>query len=238
MGRRGSGQQGEYILGLETLYSLPGCRVERVTRGGVTDVVLVAHLEGTGARCPSCQTPSTSVHGSYVRRPVDLPAAGRAVQLELRVRRFCCRNPECSCRTFAERPVRLLSSRARRTRRLATAQCAVAISAGAEAGARLLTSLAMPTSPDTLLRLIRRAPLPPLSPTRVLGLDDWALRKGRTYGSILVDLEAHCVRDVLPDCSTPTVSAWLRHHPGVEVIARDRSTEYARAAMLGAQDAQ
>ncbi|WP_255203998.1 transposase [Myxococcus sp. AM011] len=77
----------------------------------------------------------------------------------------------------------------------------------------------MPTSPDTLLRLIRRAPLPPPSPSRVLGLDDWALRKGRTYGSILVDLEAHCVRDVLPDRSTPTVSAWLSQHPGVEVIA-------------------
>ncbi|GMU03750.1 ISL3 family transposase [Corallococcus caeni] len=178
------------------------------------------------------------MHGSYVRRPADLPAAGRVVQLELRVRRFRCRNPECSRRTFAERPVRLLPSRARRTRRLATAQCAVAITAGAEAGARLLNPLAMPTSPDTLLRLIRSAPLPPPSPSRILGLDDWALRKGRTYGSILVDLEAQCVRDVLPDRSTPTVSAWLRQHPCVEVIARDRSTEYTRAAVLGAPEAQ
>nr|WP_254624215.1 transposase family protein [Myxococcus sp. CA033] len=92
-------------------------------------------MEGTGARCPSCQTPSTAAHGSYVRRPADLPAAGRVVQLELRVRRFCCRNPECSRRTFAERPVRLLAAQARRTRRLATAQCAVAITAGAKAGA-------------------------------------------------------------------------------------------------------
>ncbi|WP_254623696.1 transposase family protein [Myxococcus sp. CA033] len=92
-------------------------------------------MEGTGARCPSCQTPSTAVHGSYVRRPADLPAAGRVVQLELRVRRFCCRNPECSRRTFSERPVRLLAAQARRTRRPATAQCAVAITAGEEAGA-------------------------------------------------------------------------------------------------------
>jgi transposase len=96
----------------------------------------------------------------------------------------------------------------------------------------------MPTSPDTLLRLIRRAPLPPPSPARILGLDDWALRKGRTYGSILVDLESHCVCDVLPDRSAPTVSAWLHRHPGVKVIARDRSTEYARAAVLGAPQAQ
>ncbi|NVJ28381.1 ISL3 family transposase [Myxococcus sp. AM011] len=160
------------------------------------------------------------------------------MRLELRVRRFCCRNPDCSRRTFAERPVRLLAAQAQRTRRLATTQCAVAITAGAEAGARLLKPLAMPTSPGTLLRLIRRAPLPPPSPARVLGLDDWALRKGRTYGSILVDLEAHCVRDVLPDRSTHTVSTWLHQHPGVEVIARDRSTEYARAAALGAPEAQ
>ncbi|WP_338864844.1 ISL3 family transposase [Myxococcus stipitatus] len=223
---------------METLYLLPGCQVGRVAHGSAAAVVLGARMEGTGARCPSCQTPSTAVHGSYVRRPADLPAAGRVVQLELRVRRFCCRNPDCSRRTFAERPVRLLAARARRTRRLATAQCAVAITAGAEAGARLLNPLAMPTSPDTLLRLIRRAPLPPPSPARVLGLDDWALRKGRTYGSILVDLEAHRVRDVLPDRSTPTVSAWLHQHPGMEVIARDRSTEYARAAVLGAPAAQ
>jgi transposase len=223
---------------METLYSLPGCRVDRVTHGSSADVVLAVRLEGTGARCPSCQTPSTSVHGSYVRRPADLPSAGRTVQLDLLVRRFCRRNPECSRRTFAERPVRLMPARARRTRRLATAQCAVAITAGAEAGARLLKPLSMPASPDTLLRLIRRAPLPPPSPARILGLDDWALRKGRTYGSILVDLEAHCVRDVLPNRSTPTVSAWLRQHPGVEVIARDRSTEYARAAVLGAPEAQ
>ncbi|RKH57290.1 transposase family protein [Corallococcus llansteffanensis] len=118
---------------MEVLYSLPGCRVDRVTHGSSADIALAVRLEGTGARCPSCQTPSTSVHGSYVRRPTDLPSAGRAVQPELRVRRFCCRNPECSRRTFAERPVRLLSARARRTRRLATAQCAVAITAGVEA---------------------------------------------------------------------------------------------------------
>ncbi|MCE9669550.1 ISL3 family transposase [Myxococcus stipitatus] len=223
---------------METLYPLPGCRVGRVPSGSSEALVLGVRMEGTGARCPSCQTPSTSVHGSDVRRPADLPAAGQAVQLELRVRRFICRNPECSRRTFAERPMWLLSYRARRTRRLAAAQRAVAITAGAETEARLLKPLAMPTSPDTLRRLIRSARLPPPSPARVLGIDDWALRKGRTYGSILVDLDAHRVRDVLPDRSTPTVSAWLRHHPGVEVIARDRSTEYARAAVLGAPEAQ
>ncbi|WP_255424436.1 ISL3 family transposase [Corallococcus sp. CA047B] len=133
---------------------------------------------------------------------------------------------------------RLLAPRARRTHRLATAQRAVGMTAGAEAGARLLTPLAMPTSPDTLLRLMHSAPLPPPTRPRVLGVDDWALRKGRTYGSILVDLEARRVVDLLPDRSASTVAAWLRKHQGVELIARDRSTEYARAATLGAPDAR
>lgn len=207
-------------------------------RDGSADVIFVVHSEGTGARCPSCQTPSNAAHSSYVRHPADLPSAGRAVKLAVQVRRFFCLNAQCPRRTFAERLPRLLSPRARRTRRLATAQCAVAMTAGAEAGARLLKPLAMPTSPDTLLRLIRRTPLPAPPDSRVVGVDDWALRKGRTYGSILVDLEAHRVVEVLPDRSTPTLTAWLRRHPDVEVLARDRSTEYAHAAALGAPDAQ
>jgi hypothetical protein len=164
---------------METLYALPGCRVERVKRGSAADVVLVIHQEGTGARCPRCQTPSNTLHGRYIRRPADLPSAGRAVKLELGVRRLRCRNAQCPRRTVAERLPCLLPSQARRTRRLASAQCAVALTAGAEAGARLLKPLAMPISPDTLLRLIRCAPLPSSKPPRVLGLDDWALRKGR-----------------------------------------------------------
>jgi transposase len=102
----------------------------------------------------------------------------------------------------------------------------------------MLVRLSMPTSPDTLLRLVRRAPLPAAKTPRVLGVDDWALRKGRTYGSILVDLEAHRVVDLLPDRSAPTLAAWLRRHPGVKVLTRDRSAEYARAAAEGAPKAR
>ncbi len=112
------------------------------------------------------------------------------------------------------------------------------MTAGAEAEARLLKPLAMPASPDTLLRLMHRAPLPAEKKPQVLGVDDWALRKGRTYGSILVDLEAHRVVDVLPDRSASTVSQWLQRHRGVQVITRDRSSEYARAAQAGAPKAQ
>jgi transposase len=149
------------------------------------------------------------------------------------VRRFSCRNAKCERSTCAERLPYLLAPSARRTRRLARAQCAVGMTAGAESGARLLKPLAMPTSPDTLLRLMHHAPLPAQTSPQVVGVDDWASRKGRTYGSILVGLKAHRVVDLLPDRSAPTLSAWLRRHPSVEVITRDRSSEYARAAAEG-----
>jgi transposase len=140
-------------------------------------------------------------------------------------------------RTFAEQLPGLLDVRARRTRRLAAAQRAVAIEVGAEAGARLTEKLAMPASPDTLLRLIRKATLPTRRTPRALGVDDWALRRRHSYGTILVDLEARRVVDLLPDRTGTTLAGWLRPRPKVEVIARDRSTEYARAATLAAPHA-
>jgi transposase len=113
----------------------------------------------------------------------------------------------------------------------------VGVFLGGEAGARMLTQIGMPTSGDTVLRLVRRLPLPRRPAPRVLGVDDWARRKGRTYGTILVDLERHRVVDVLPDRSAATLADWLRGHCGIRVIARDRSTEYARGIGLGAPQA-
>jgi transposase len=169
--------------------------------------------------------------------PLTSPRSALATRLAVRVRRFYCRVPTCRRRTCVERLPGLLDGGARRTRRLAAAQRALAVEAGAEAGARLAAHLAMPASADTLLRLVRRAPLPRLGPPHALGVDDWALREGRTYGTILVDLEARRVVDLLPDRTAATLAAWLRRRPPVSLIARDRSTEYARAATAAAPDA-
>jgi transposase len=180
---------------------------------------------------------SRAVHSRYRRHPADLPSLGRRVHVGLRVRRFYCRNAKCARRTFAERLPELVVPHARRTARLAEAQSQVGAALGGEAAARLLHRLAMPASPDTVLRLIRRLPLPVPEPPRVVGVDDWALRKGRTYGTIVVDLERRRVIDLLPDRTSTTVAAWLRQRPRIEVVARDRSTEYARAAAIGAPKA-
>jgi transposase len=221
---------------MSNLYHVPGCHVERVRRDSDA-TTLVARAATTDARCPGCATRSQAVHSTYVRRPADLPALGRAVRLAVRVRRFYCRVPTCRRHTFAERVPGLLDVRARRTRRLAAAQRALAVETGAEPGARLAAHLAMPASADTLLRLVRRAPLPRVGPAHALGVDDWALRKGRTYGTILVDLEARRVVDLLPDRTADTLAAWLRRRPPVALITRDRSPEYARAATAAAPQA-
>ena len=116
-------------------------------------------------------------------------------------------------------------------------QAEVGLATSGESGARLLAKLQMPTGADTILRLIRHTPLPEHPTPRVLGVDDWSFRRGKKFGTILVDLEKRCVVDLLPDRSVETFTAWLKQHPGVEIVSRDRSGEYARGASAGAPNA-
>ena len=152
----------------------------------------------------------------------------------MRVRRFYCRNAGCPRQTFAERVPQLVAPFARRTRRLAEAQGRTGAALGGEAGARLLSRLFMPASADTVLRLLNRLPLPDQTEPRVIGVDDWAKHRGRSYGTIVVDLEQRRVVDLLPDRTAATLAAWLRQQPGIEVVARDRSTGYASGIASGA----
>jgi transposase len=222
---------------MNELCPMPGCSIERITPDGPGFLHIAAHGTRPGGRYPDCGRASRAVHSRYRRRPADLPSLGRAVGVELRVRRFYCRNAACARRTFAERLPELLGPRARRTRRLAEAQGRVGVALGGEAGARLLGHLAMPASADTVLRLVRGLPPPEPEPPRVVGVDDWAVRKGRTYGTILVDLERRRTLDLLPDRTATTLAAWLRHRPTIGVVARDRSTEHGRGAATGAPEA-
>ena len=219
---------------MNKLCPMPGCRVEQITRDDPGILHIATRSTRPSGRCPDCGHASRAVHSRYRRRSADLPSLGRSVRVDLRVRRFYCRNAACTRRTFAERLPELIRPHARRTCRLAEAHARVGTALGGEGGARLLQHLAMPASADTVLRLIRKLPLPEPEPPRVVVVDDWALRKGRTYGSIVVDLERRRVLDLLPDRTAETLADWLRRRPQITVVARDRSTEYARGILMGA----
>src|SRR3954449_12974213 len=222
---------------MNKLCPMPGCRLKQITRESPGFLSITAKGMRPGGRCPDCGQASRAVHSRYRRRPADLPSLGRAVRVDLHLRRFYCRNAACPRRTFAERLPELIRPHARRTGRLAEAQARVGAALGGEGSARLLQHLAMPASADTVLRLVRCLPLPEPEPPRVVVVDDWALRKGRTYGSIVVDLDRRRVLDLLPDRPAETLADWLRRQPQITVVARDRSTEYARGILMGAPGA-
>ncbi len=213
-----------------------GLRIDQVYAepAGVT---LVAATTAKTARCPLCHQHGRRVHSPYRRRVTDLPCAGRAVALLIHARRFFCPSPDCPRRTFRERLPALVAPGARRSHGLRAALEHIAFALGGEAGMRLAAILGMPTSADTLLRLVCAAPSATIDPPRILGIDDWAWRKATRYGTILCDLERHRAVDLLPDRSADTVAAWLGVHPSVTLIARDRSDLYADGATRGAPGA-
>ncbi len=215
---------------------LPGSPWLRLDQVFITETAITVTVTATqpDATCPLCAHVSTRVHSRYCRIIADLPWAGVPVHLHLHVRKFFCGNPLCRRAIFAERLPTIVASAARRTLRLAADQRQIGLDHGGEAGARTVVRLGMPTSPDTLLRLVRRAPTPAAGTPRVLGVDDWSWRKGRTYGTLLVDLEHHQPVDLLPERTAEALEQWLKAHPGVEIISRDRAGAYADGATRGA----
>jgi transposase len=200
-------------------------------------ITLIATTIQPRASCPRCHQSSTRIHSRYVRTVADLPWLGVAVRLELHTRRFFCRRPACPQQIFCERLPAVVAPYARRTQRLAHALQILGFALGGEAGARLARAFSMSTSAETVLRGIRRAVLPAPAPPRVVGIDDWAKRKGSRYGTIVVDLERHAPLELLPDREAATVQHWLAAHPEIAIISRDRAPQYAEAVRVGAPQA-
>jgi transposase len=210
--------------------------VTAVTTTAEMIAVAVTHSAPT-ARCPACGQPSDRVHARYRRTLADLTVGSRRLVLIVAARKFRCPQLGCDRRLFCERLDGVADAHARTTARLTDLHRVLGFALGGEPGARVAEHLGVPTSADTLLRRVKAAPDGPEPEYRYVGIDDFARRKGRVYGTVLIDLERGRVIDLLPGRDGTAVEAWLKAHPKVEVITRDRWAAYANAATAGAPQA-
>lgn len=205
-------------------------------------ITVIVRPTRKSAVCPQCGVSSSSLKCCYLRRIADLPWHGVAVRLELHARKFRCRNVLCRRKVFCERLSNVVRCYGRKTVRLSEVLTALAFALGGRGGARVAEKLNLAVGKDSLLRVIKRSrstlSTEEQQRIKVLGVDDFAFRKGCDYGTILVDLEKRKVIDLLPDREAETLKNWLLAHPEIKTVSRDRSTSYAEAVRSGAPQAE
>jgi len=187
--------------------------------------------------CPMCGSIATRIHSRYQRRLTDLPSAGQPVRVLLTVRKFFCDIPTCKRQIFTERLASFVAPWARMTARLFQMVQIIGLATGGRLGVRVTDPMGIQTSRHTILRRIMALPTEPVGHITQLGIDDFSFKRGRTFGTLLVNMQTHQVVDVLADRKAETSATWMASHPEIELVSRDRGGDYASAAATGAPQA-
>jgi transposase len=225
-------------MNIASLLALPPTlavdRVEQSMQG------LTVYLYATTSTvcCPRCGTAGSRVHSRYSRTVADLTCVGQRLTLKLQVRKWICPLDCCPQHIFAEQFAELVRRYARMTDRLIKALQSIGVTTNGADGACLSSSLAMLTTAKTLIRRVLELPLPKEDPVRIVGIDEWAWKKGARYGTILVDLEHRRVAALLPERSVASSTAWFKKHAEVKIVSRDRGKIFRAAVDAGAPQAK
>jgi transposase len=228
----------EASMKLEAILGLP--EALEVISGDVADQVVTLTVISTQQNpcCPLCGTSASRVHSHYCRQLTDMSCAGRCVRFILHVRKFFCDEKTCARKIFTERLVPFIQPWARVTTRFFQAMEQIGLATSGRLGARLGDRLGMQASWMTILRRVMARPSASVKQVVELGIDDFSFRRGRTFGTILVDMQSHQVIDLLPDRKVETVSTWIRAHPEIRLVSRDRGGDYASAVARAAPQAR
>jgi transposase len=225
------------MIEVQRLFSLPK-ELEIINIDVINDaLVLQAVSTQVYSPCPLCGVFASRIHSRYTRLLADLPCSGLRVCLMVQVRKFFCEVKTCARKIFTERLAPFIEPWARVTTRLFQSAQAIGLATGGMLGARLADRLGIHTSWMTLLRRIMALASEPVKQVSELGIDDFSFRRGKKFGTILVDMQSHKVIDLLPDRKAETAAAWMKAHPEIELVSRDRGTDYATAARTGAAQA-
>jgi transposase len=189
------------------------------------------------SHCPMCGSAATRIHSRYQRRLTDLPSPGQPVRVLLTVRKFFCDMPTCSRKIFTERLAPFVAPSARVTARLFRMVQIIGLATGGRLGVRVTDPMGIQTSRHTILRRIMALPAEPVGPVIQLGIADFSFKRGRTFGTLLVNMQTHQVVDVRASRKAETSATWMASHPEIELVSRDRAADYASAVATGVPQA-